>query len=170
LVNIRRVVLFPLLPFNRMARGEDLMEAGAKRVPTFYPKQLEGMNRWWTAIAGIIVATLFGGIHCVAWTNSFQVLSDTQQKLWRIASISITVLPVPIWTLATVMDRYIRPKNPLATHDKFISMMVVAIGAICGIMYFLARATLLVLAYMSLDRLPPAVYLSVYWTNFIPHV
>jgi hypothetical protein len=121
-----------------MVRGDYVMKAGAKRVPTFYPEQLKRRYRWWATLARVIVATLFGGVHCVAWTNSFQVLSDTQQKLWHIASLSITALPVPIWILVTVMDIYIGSEDTPATCDKFVSMTVVGIGTICGIMYFLA--------------------------------
>lgn len=37
-------------------------------------------------------------------------------------------------------------------------------------LYLIARAILLVIAFISLRSLPPAAYETVYWTTFIPHI
>ena len=39
-----------------------------------------------------------------------------------------------------------------------------------GLLYILARAVTLVLAFTSLRDLPPGAYESVHWTTFVPHV
>ena len=36
----------------------------------------------------------FGGIHCIAWSFAFP--SSTEQLLWRISSIAITGIPLPV--------------------------------------------------------------------------
>ena len=51
------------------------------------------VSRWLIAIiAGAVIATIFGAIHCVGW--SFQFPSHPEQLLWRIASLSITCVPM----------------------------------------------------------------------------
>ena len=39
-----------------------------------------------------------------------------------------------------------------------------------GILYIVARAVTLVLAFTSLRELPPGAFNAVHWTTFIPHV
>ena len=39
-----------------------------------------------------------------------------------------------------------------------------------GIVYIIARAVTLALAFTSLRDLPPGAYETVHWTTFIPHV
>ena len=39
-----------------------------------------------------------------------------------------------------------------------------------GLLYMIARAVTLVLAFTSLRDLPPGAYETVHWTTFIPHV
>ena len=39
-----------------------------------------------------------------------------------------------------------------------------------GILYIIARAVTLVLAFTSLRDLPPGAYETVHWTTIIPHV
>jgi hypothetical protein len=110
---------------------------------------------WSCGIAGAVIATMFGAIHCVAW--SFQFPSHTEQTLWRIASLSITCLPMvagfePLW---------------IALVDEVLGLSI-QVG--CSILYILSRVALLVIALMSLRSLPPGAYETVHWTIFIPHV
>ena len=39
-----------------------------------------------------------------------------------------------------------------------------------GVLYVIARAPTLVLAFTSLRELPPGAFDTVHWTTFIPHV
>jgi hypothetical protein len=80
----------PLSPFGLMGFGNDkdvkvghMFCAGNREIT------------WPCGIVGAVIATIFGAIHCVAW--SFQFLSHTEQLLWRIASLSITCLPMAAW-------------------------------------------------------------------------
>jgi len=40
----------------------------------------------------IVLATTFGGIHCAGWNLPFPTYPE--QKLWRIASLALTVIPI----------------------------------------------------------------------------
>ena len=53
---------------------------------------------------------------------------------------------------------------------EFTTIAVVSSVLPAGILYILARAVTLVLAFMSLRDLPPGAYETVYWTTFIPHI
>ena len=51
------------------------------------------------------------------------------------------------------------------------SMPVALISILPAVLlYILARAITLVLAFTSLRGLPPGAYETVHWTTFIPHV
>ena len=53
---------------------------------------------------------------------------------------------------------------------EFTTIAVVSSVLPAGILYILARAVTLVLAFTSLRDLPPGAYETVYWTTFIPHI
>ena len=147
---LRRALLFPLIPFDRMARGDDPIQPGAKRVPTFYPGRSKKLFHWKGALAGIVVATIFGGIHCIAWNYQFlwtepapaaydNTSNPAELFLWRIACLIITVFPVFIWGLAVIIEGLKSLDNHFA-HA--VSIIPVLAGGICGLLYVLARITL----------------------------
>ena len=82
--------------------------------------------------------------------------------MWRISSVAITIVPIyiPLTLLLAVL---------LGERDsgKTVGYLGPLIG---GILYILARAVTLVLAFTSLRDLPPGAYETVHWTTFIPHV
>jgi hypothetical protein len=127
----------------------------------FYAGDSGGAS-WSILIAGAVIATIFGGIHCVAW--SFQFPSHPEQLLWRIASLSITCSPMVLVFAGLVVD--------LDTLlPDWLQFVPVPIGLVVSpVLYVLSRVALLVIAFMSLRSLPPGAYETVHWTTFIPHV
>ena len=124
---------------------------------------------WWgeeddidfSSVSGaILVAMVFGGIHCIAWSFSFP--SPTEQLLWRISSIAITGIPlavVGIVFIAVLLD----DDNPVETILDIPYILLV-------FLYPISRILLLVLSLTTLRSLPPSAYQTVQWTTFIPHV
>ena len=107
------------------------------------------------------VGVCFGAIHCIAWHFSFP--THTELLIWRISSVAITALPLYIPLMigfGMLLGVSIDTENLYAT--------VVYLSA--GLLYILARAVTLILAFTSLRDLPPGAYESVHWTTFIPHV
>ncbi|KAH9959060.1 hypothetical protein BC827DRAFT_1135327 [Russula dissimulans] len=107
-------------------------------------------------IAGI--ASAFGGIHCIGW--SFTFLSSTEKTLWRVASTSITGVPIALYS--TIL-RY-RGRNGHSTW------MLRSYFGLQLFLYILSRLVLLGLPFLSLRSVPPEIYHTVHWTSFIPHM
>ena len=119
------------------------------------------------AIADMIVLAVgvcFGAIHCIAWCFSFP--THTELLIWRISSIVITAIPIYIPSLFVLANQLGR-KMDFSNCGSVIAYFGALSG---GILYILARAVTLVLAFTSLRDLPPGAYETVHWTTFIPHI
>ena len=70
----------------------------ATHIPTFYaPRTISGVDSdsFLFLFALPIVAIIFGAFHCIAW--NFQFPSHTEQLLWHIGALIITLIPsVPL--------------------------------------------------------------------------
>jgi hypothetical protein len=141
-----------------MGRGNDDIATGAESVPMFYSGKLAyNMERHATLIASTI-ATLFGAIHCIAW--SFEFGSHTEKWLWCLSSLAITSIPL-IFFIGFRFDTH------LEEGVRYLSFPFILLG---GILYVLARILSLLLPFVSLRSLPPEAYQTVRWTTFIPHI
>ena len=113
-------------------------------------------------IADIIilgVGICFGAIHCIAWSFSFP--TDAELLMWRISCVAITAVPV-YFLLVFFLG---------AGLNIDIASGIVAITTLpILILYIIARAVTLVLAFISLRGLPLGAYETVHWTTFIPHI
>jgi predicted metallopeptidase len=137
---------------------EPVMDHEAKRVPKFYSGRVTQCEFILAVSVGLTVATIFGSIHCAAW--SFQFPSHTEQLLWRISSLIITCLPALVLVVASIWDH-----SDLNSQKFWAAIMMLA-----PFPYILARIILLVLPFMALRSLEPDVYRTVEWTTLIPHV
>ena len=124
----------------------------------FYAGDSGGVSRWSIGMAGAVIATIFGSIHCVAW--SFQFPSHPEQLLWRIASLSITCSPMVMVFAGLLGDQL----------DRLPDWLQIVLLLVSPDLYVLSRVALLVIAFMSLRSLPTGAYETVHWTTFIPHV
>ena len=153
----------PIKSFIAMGLGDD----EEVKVDDMFYAGPDSEITWTSGILGAVIATIFGGIHCVAW--SFQFASHTEQLLWRIASLSITCLPMVVVFSAPMVDLVDEEKMPGWLFVlSGLSGIIIIFGS--TILYVLSRVALLVIALMSLRSLPPGPYETVHWTTFIPHV
>ena len=86
--------------------------------------------------------------------------------MWRISSVAITAVPIYIPLvifLGGVLEGLMNFDEAGVTFFYFGPLFG-------GILYIIARAVTLVLAFTSLRDLPPGAYQTVHWTTFIPHV
>ena len=112
----------------------------------------------------LLVGVCFGAIHCIAWHFSFP--TPTELLMWRISSVTITAVPVYI-PLMILLGALLAG---LMDFDKSGTTFIYFGPLFGGILYIIARAVTLVLAFTSLRDLPPGAYQTVHWTTFIPHV
>jgi hypothetical protein len=123
------------------------------RVPTFDGSiSLEGWDDV-LILAALLMATIFGGIHCMAWFFAFPTYRE--QVLWRMSAVAITSIP---WLCFLIL----------------LNIIPAIVTLICGLtfcmLYITARAILLVLMFTTLRNLPPDAYKVVLWTSLVPHL
>ncbi|KAG1821056.1 uncharacterized protein BJ212DRAFT_976649 [Suillus subaureus] len=109
-------------------------------------------------LAALLMATIFGGIHCAAWFFSFPTYQE--QMLWRISAVGITFTP---WVCFL----------PKFIPDSLLGVVGFVFGLMCMvsvILYIAVRAVLLVLMFTTLRNLPSDAYKAVLWTNLVPHL
>lgn len=129
------------------------------RVPRFSAGKPSTVQIAQADIATSVITMLFGAVHCFAW--SFHFPSETEQLLWRIASLTTTASPV-VW--AALFAKFLMSDVDVVT-DVLSILAFIAVP-----IYLVARAMMLVLAMLGLRSLSSAAYETVYWTTFIPHV
>ena len=109
------------------------------------------------------VGVCFGAIHCIAWHFTFP--THTELSMWRVSSIAITALPVYV-----PMVLFLGDGLGNMGFENFALTVLIFGGLSGGILYIIARAVTLVLAFTSLRDLPAGAYETVHWTTFIPHL
>jgi len=150
---LARVLLWPIsMPYYTFLGDSEDLE---KRVNTFYPTDWVAASEKRSTFLVATITLAFGGIHCIGWSFTFP--SSTEQTFWRVASLSITTLPIVIIPLSIFSDEL--------NLDLVLASMISLSS-----LYILGRAVLLVLPLLSFRSLPPAAFHVVQWTSFIPHV
>ncbi|KAG1827931.1 hypothetical protein EV424DRAFT_1319015 [Suillus variegatus] len=119
------------------------------RVPTFDGSiDLKYSDMMVLQFAALSMATIFGGIHCLAWFFTF--ITNQEQLLWRICALGITGTP---WLFFGVT--YVYPAVRGTIIPLFLDLIT---RLLCIILYITARAILLVLMFTTLRHLPGDAY------------
>ena len=115
------------------------------------------------------VGVLFGVIHCLAWHFSFP--THTELLMWRISSVTITVAICYIpFAYRFIYAREKAGSREFDADDIALEFIITFLSVFAGVVYIIARAITLVLAFTSLRDLPPGAYETVHWSTFIPHI
>jgi hypothetical protein len=142
------------------------------RVPTFYSPDDEDAEEVTIPFAiAACVATVFGAIHCIAWSFHFPTLRD--RWLWRISAILIAGLPTAAFVFLGLLLAF--QGRAFEQEQKSLGMEILEVveGLILLVMVFLyiiARIALLVLPLVTLHSLPPGVYVQFNWADVLPHI
>ncbi|KAG2123300.1 uncharacterized protein EDB93DRAFT_628327 [Suillus bovinus] len=121
-----------------------------------------------TFLVGGVSGVLFAAIHALGWNFSFP--SHAELVLWRVAFVWKACLSLTMWTLWYL---YMQPSEYKGLSGKilcFLSAHFMKIIGILGMIYVLARLTIITLIMLSLRSLPHGVYDTVAWPKVIPHV
>ncbi|KAG2034705.1 hypothetical protein BDR03DRAFT_964291 [Suillus americanus] len=137
-------------------------------------------------VIGSISGMVFGAIHCLGWNSLFP--GDTEQMLWRIASIGIPCIFLGVFLTLRVLERLIPELIDRLTSERLPSELTNINRRILGMRirirsqdnlpvstyimlgYIPARISIIALMMLSLQSLPPGAYDTIAWTKFIPHV
>jgi hypothetical protein len=135
-----------------------------------YPESRRGVAEGHITMVIAGIASAFGGIHCIGWSFTFP--SNTEGLLWRVASLSITSVPIALSIF--LLDEY-DPHRPLRVFFHLFPAPVTAkiiqcLATMLSVLYIFSRLVLLTLPFLCLRSLPPAAYHTVHWTSFIPHI
>ena len=133
-------------------------------VPTFYAPR-HSQSLYIIGFIGVILSTIFGGIHCTPWWFFFP--SIREQLLWRACAIIITAAPLVFFVFLTVTDLLENDERPLV---KPIFAFAALFWIPIGLAYFVARGVLLVLPFLALRSLPSGSFLDFNWSAIIPHI
>jgi hypothetical protein len=127
-------------------------------VPTFYVPKHQYSKRYHILLLNAL-GVLFGAIHCSGWNLSFHTC--TEQKLWRVASLVLTVIPIATLPLGFMIRDFFQ--------KSFGFNLCAIVLILCTFAYVSARFVLLGLALVLLWRLPDDAFKAVNWTKFYPH-
>lgn len=156
--------------------------AGQTGVPTFYSGSPNSGREFLPAtFVSCVVGTLFGAVHCIAWSYSFPSLTD--QRVWRWSSVAMVSVPVAVLVFGggSTLIRDLRKRQKTESLPWIISLLLslfalpiilltVIVAFVGPILYVAARITTIVLAFRSLAFLPPGALQTIPWTQWIPHI
>ncbi|PPQ90235.1 hypothetical protein CVT25_012994 [Psilocybe cyanescens] len=150
------------------------LEGKRYRVPTFYAPAVGDNDDVKCFMLAMLVATVFGGIHCIAW--SFEFPTVTEKWTWRVSAVWVAGLPLGIFFYYGLTGLIIKIasywdgkedssvlKNSLRTIFSVISFLLI-------LSYIAARGVLLILPLIGLRALPAGAYIDINWTAYLPHV
>ena len=123
------------------------------------------------ALPLFLFSTMFSSIHLVAWNYDFATPSE--QSTWRTCSLTATLAPLVIarsLQIASIWD----PSIHGDTHHPITAPEFAALVVLCYFVsvltYVTARAVLIFQVFYCLRSMPPEIYKSITWVDYIPHV
>jgi hypothetical protein len=140
------------------------LEDKSLRVPTFYSSYSDHAhddNK--PTVPMICVATVFGAIHCIAWSFHFATLQE--RWVWRISAILVSGLPIPV-----ILFAYFSETEANTTWKELWLIFSSLLFFFLISLYLIARLALLVLPFIALRALPPSAYVQLDWVSFLPHI
>ncbi|KAF9542829.1 hypothetical protein CPC08DRAFT_716872 [Agrocybe pediades] len=148
-------------------------DSAVTSVPSFYAVPDDSATAYMQMfLTSFSAAVLFGSIHCIGWSSKIVFASHGASLAWRIASATITASPVA-WCLAAIF-RYVHDtsKSGFALKIMFSCLYSLCIYASAATMplYIVARLTVLVLAFVELQHVPPGALANIHWANVLPFI
>jgi hypothetical protein len=141
-------------------------------IPTYYAYPTSPAMLTSVLILIPLLASLFGAIHCIAWSFSFPSL--IARTLWRVSSLYITVSPLlfVIAPLIGLLNSWIYGAWNAPNMDsklRFVNFFrFVALFSV--ILYIPARIVLVGVSFWGLHDIPATGHQTVEWMNFVPHI
>ena len=124
-----------------------------------------GMILWLACLA-------YGAVHLTAWNDHFPTVAE--QWLWRSSSLYIGFCG-GLWIVLNYLAQSFGPLN--AFWEKWMdgggrwwqNLLIGIPVLVCGVSLILARAFIVIEAFISIRELPAAAYDTPTWTQVFPH-
>lgn len=143
---------------------------------TLKKSESHGSEGWETLAALCISATIYGGLHLLAWNYPFN--SPIHELLWRVSGLTIVasgpafVVHLAIcwlWAGLRINGHYLIYHVYVRNYPRIHWIYgVLALG--CVLFYLFARTFLVVECSISFAYLPDAVFEQTRWSYYIPHI
>jgi hypothetical protein len=120
-----------------------------------------------------VASIAFSAVHVAAWYAGFP--TEIEAWLWRSSSMFIGFSGL-LWALLHVVAELSATlwwtwyDIMIGEASQILTILVKALCSMCGILYILARAYLVVEAFVELRSLPTMAYAIPQWSVSIPHV
>ncbi|KAF2476135.1 uncharacterized protein BDR25DRAFT_212634 [Lindgomyces ingoldianus] len=111
-------------------------------------------------------AAAYGALHVAAWNEYFP--TRTERILWILSSMAIGSSGIFLW-LYFLAKESIESLDVFATRFRSNKVLSIIGRFVLGL-FILARIYLVVEAFVSLRRVPIAVFQTPEWSNFLPHL
>ncbi|TFK60388.1 hypothetical protein BDN72DRAFT_965704 [Pluteus cervinus] len=167
---IKKPFLAVAWPLRELFVDEEV-HSRATHVSTFYGMDVPDDKFSLVQRLSCLVGVIFGGIHFLSWHSPFP--THSQLLLWRISSIILVAQPVSLFLgfiFSTIADRTPSRSWRRSIAEFFQSFFALLSIFVGPIPYVLARFCLLVLAFLTLNDLPPHALDAIAWTSYIPHL
>lgn len=125
-----------------------------------------GMVLWGASMA-------YGAIHVAAWDYFFP--TALEQLFWHLSSVWVTFCAA-FWLLTNLLAHFIPfiDRVWVAYNERklgwFSTGVITLLCILCGVSYIASRAYLVVEAFVSIRRVPTAVYQTPSWSQVFPHL
>ncbi|KAJ7187256.1 hypothetical protein C8R46DRAFT_1207215 [Mycena filopes] len=135
----------------------------------FRPQLFTAVPEFWaspdepghTAFAAMLVAIVFGAVHCAAWGAAFP--SSPERILWRVSAVVVAAYPAAL-LIPHGLSALLWPTRDVHEHVP----RVVQIGGIALYVFF--RLVLIVLAFTTVRTMDAGWFVDVDWTVYFPHL
>ncbi|KAF2868675.1 hypothetical protein BDV95DRAFT_630407 [Massariosphaeria phaeospora] len=114
-----------------------------------------------------VAGAAYGGLHVAAWNDYFP--TEAERYVWITCSVAITTSGISLWLYffakekihaLDVLGSRVSEKKALSRIGRYV----------LAPLFILARVFLVVEAFVSLRRVPRAVYQTPEWSEFFPHL
>ena len=136
---------------------------GATRVPSFYAPPTNS-DRYSRMVVFSIFGVIFGGLHCIGWNFTYPTFFE--KNLWRASSLAITIIPV----VAAPIDYILENFEFKSRSQRILRLTLDLVMTVLLFIYVPTRLSLIAQSLSLLRNQPPDAFLTVDWTQYIPHI
>ncbi|KAJ7247534.1 hypothetical protein C8J57DRAFT_1080719 [Mycena rebaudengoi] len=132
-------------------------------VPSFWSPSMNDNLLLGTRGLTVLAGSVFGAIHCAAWTSDF----PTTGEMWTWRSCSLVIVAIPVVTFLVLLLTSITDDTDFdeVIMNIFFTLMTGSLP-----IYIVARLSLISLPFMALRSLPSSTFVDVDWSMYIPHI